>query len=290
MPDTEEQRKNQLRAAQQFQTLFRERLPVLQGYEDFANSQLDEMIGQLVPGARDLFRQSVNYFGQYEEQVAPAIGKFIQEAEGYDTPERRADERGRAMEDVRSASEASRQQAISRLESFGIDPSQTRGAALDANLRLATALGQVQAGKEAERSVEERGVQRRGQGIQLGKSLFGAGQATFQQGSRALGEGLDATQNVAVNFANILGTPQTLLTGKLGAINNSVDAKIAEEAAKAAKGAGGSAAAFAGIGQAAGTLGGAALGGYFGAGNPAAISAGAQAGGTAGGLPATFLQ
>lgn len=267
----------------QFRKLYNTRMPVLKDYEKFVQTQLDTLIGETVPAARDLFRQSIGFSEQYANEVAPAISKYMKDAEGYDTPERREVERGKAMTDVRVAGDASRNAALQRLESFGIDPSVTRGAALDAGLRLETALAQVKAGQDAENRVEETGNARRRDAIQVGSSLMDASQAGLRTGSAMLENNVAAGNSTANNFAGIFGTPGQNLTGRAGANQAMLDAKLAEEtadaAARASKGAG-----LAGIGQAVGTIGGTALGAYFG--GPAGAKLGAQIGGSVGGSAA----
>jgi hypothetical protein len=254
-----------------FKKLYDTRMPILANYEDFAKTQLDTLIGETVPMARESYRQAANYTAETSD--------FLKSAQEFDTPERRQEARGKAIADVTSASETARSNAIGQLESYGIDPSQTRSAAMDQSIRVQSALEAVRAAKTAEGDVEDKGRQYTAQALGL------KGQATSQQNSAGatsaniLNNNTSAANNFETTQANVMGTPQSLLTSRLGAIQDTASLKQAEQASKLASKQGESA-GWAGIGQFVGMAGGAALGAYAG---PAGALAGTQLGGQLGG-------
>lgn len=275
--DTQGYRDEYDRMIQSFDRLMAERKPVIDNYEHIANQQLDALIGETVPASQEAFRRSSKYFKQWETETAPMISQFGKDAAGYDTPQRRAQERAKAMADVQAGSQGARESALASLERYGIDPSQTRGAALDANLRLTTALSQVQAAQAAEQQVEETGVQRRAQAIQLGSQLHDAATSEAQTGMYLGSNTINLANQTAGNFANIYGSPIQYLQAKRGLITDKLNAKIAEQASKSPAGGQGAA-----IGSTLGSAAGTAIGYYYGSG-PVGGAIGGAIGGTAGG-------
>lgn len=270
--------------AKRFTNLFEKRRAAFQDYEKFANENVRSLVGEFSQVAADSFAQAKQLGDSYTENFLPASERYLKDAEAYDTPERRQQERGRAMTDVQVAGDAAREGAIQRLEAFGIDPSQTRGAALDANLRLNTALGQVAAGTEAERSVEERGRAYRSDAIDKGNQLL-AGQSALNNtaSNMRLGAGNLVNSTTATNVG-ALDTTANLLRSGTQNTQAAADLKVRNEeldlAAKGAEGGG----ALGALGSIAGTAAGAYLGSYLGpAGTAAGAQAGAQFGGQAGG-------
>jgi hypothetical protein len=218
----------------------------------------------------------------YENTSLPAYKKYISEAQTYDTPERRQQAAGKAMTDVQAAGQASRDQAMSQLESYGIDPSQTRGAALDQNLRLATTLAQAKAGRDAALQVEETGHDRQTDALSASAQMAGT---AMQQGQ--LGQAMGINNNTAVNntattYGNIFGTPASNLAAQGDITARKAALKQAEQASKAGGAGGGQGAA---IGSALGTAAGAVVGTYVlpGIGTMGGAAIGGALGGAAGG-------
>lgn len=139
---------------------------------------------------------------RYETQFQPLEDNLIKEFQNYDSPERKATERGRAMADVTQAFDAQRQNALQRLESYGVDPSQTRNAALDLGLRAQQAAAQATAATNASRNVENTGRALRAEAINIGKGMPSQVAASYgqsiQAGSSAVGNA-NATTGAGAN-------------------------------------------------------------------------------------------
>lgn len=145
---------------------------------------------------------------RYEDKFIPMEDAFIQEAAGYDTAERRGQAFATAASDVTQQFDAQRRNALQRLESYGVDPSQTRNAALDVGVRTAQAAATVQAGTNARNRVEDIGRAMRSDAINLGKGL--PTQAAAGYGA-AVGAG-----GAAVGGANqTTGTSSSAMTAAL---------------------------------------------------------------------------
>lgn len=265
--------------SKRFDNLFKQRRPILENYENFANQITGNLINTLTPNAMKAFEQAQQLGDAYTKDFLPASQRYLSDAEGYDTPERRTEERARAMSDVATASDAARKGALERLEAFGVDPSQTRGAALDANIRLQTALAQVAAGTEAERAVEERGINFRRDALGMGSELLAGQNALQQTGAGFLSESAQQANRTSANNQSLYRSGLDVLGMSGDALGRAAGLKVNEEELDAASDDGGG--GLAGFGALAGTAAGAFLGSY---GGPAGTAAGAQVGAQAGGL------
>lgn len=138
---------------------------------------LNQVLDIQLPAMREQFEQAQSDRERYETLFRPMEDRFVQEAQEYDTPERQAQARARAIADVSTQFDAQRRNALQRLEGYGVDPSQTRNAALDVGVRTAQAAAQAGAAQQAGQRVEDIGREMRAQAINLGRgALAGAGQ------------------------------------------------------------------------------------------------------------------
>lgn len=108
---------------------------------------------------------------RYENVYQPLEDNLVKEFQEYDSPERRQEERGRAMADVNTSFDAARRNALQRLEGYGVDPSQTRNAALDIGVRTQQAAAQAGAATAADRATEQTGRALRAEAINIGKGM-----------------------------------------------------------------------------------------------------------------------
>lgn len=144
---------------------------------------------------------------RYETIFQPLEEQLAKEAEDYSSPERMEHEAGKAEADVAQQFEQARSTAQQRLEAYGVDPSQTRSGALDAQSRLAEAAAQSSAGNQARERTEQTGRALRSEAINIGKGYPGqiAGQygTSQQSGNQAVNTGLATTASAA----STMGTP-----------------------------------------------------------------------------------
>lgn len=259
--------------------MMNERYNELQTLNEQNLKRTSQIIGMQIPELRKLYEFADSERARYQKDTIPMERKFMRDAAGYDTAARRDQASSAAMSDVAQGINAQRDNARMRLEGYGVDPSQTRYQGLDQQYGIGQALGQVQAGTQARNQVEQTGYALRGQAIQVGQqSNANAGNATNQAG--ALGSNVLQESNAAVGLnAQTLGTPIQYQAAQLQALSMAEQAKIQEYQmnAQRSQGQGGG---LAGIGQAAGMIGGGLLGIY---GGPAGVAAGATLGGALGG-------
>jgi hypothetical protein len=278
--DSQEYRDQYDKINKQYQKIYSERMPILKDYERNSQEQLHALISQTAPQAAGLFAQA--------NKLTAASNKNLADAQGYDTKERRTQERGRAMTDIGVAADAARTNALDRLESYGIDPSQTRSTSLDAGLQLEKALQQTKAATDAETGVEERGRKYVNDALGVSQGALGAASNASAVGTNMMSNNVGATNDTTALYANIFGTPMQNLGAQTNINSLKLQAKQAEQASKAAAGGG---SALGSLGSLAGMAGGGYLGFMSGGGMGALKGAsmggalGGQAGGALGQVP-----
>lgn len=161
---------------------------------------------------------------RYEERFLPMQDRFIDEANAYDTPERREQEAARAMADVQGMAEQQRAAAEQRLSGMGIDPSQFRSGTVSAMIGANTAAAGALQANNARTMVEDKGRALRADALNLGMGLpaqasqgmgmsAGAGGAAVGAAQAGQGATLGALQ------AGV-GMGQSALNMRSGALNN----------------------------------------------------------------------
>lgn len=159
---------------------------LIQEYEQFMQNMQSYTTGlleQVVGGQMDAFADQLamsktmfNYAQQdreyYNQVYRPLREQFAKKAAGYDTVDRRQAASGRAQANVAQAFAAAKRNEQARLEGFGIDPSESRGMALDKNIAIERAKAQAQAGTQAANRVEDVGLQLQDQAIRQGDPLL----------------------------------------------------------------------------------------------------------------------
>ncbi len=143
---------------------------------------------------------------RYEEIFQPLEGDLAEEARSYSSPERRDLEVGRAQSNVAQQFSQARESAKTELESYGINPSATRYAALDMGMRANEAAAKAAAGNQASQMVDATGRALRSEAINVGRGYPGQIAGTYNTalaaGSGAGGMTLNQTQS----GANTMGT------------------------------------------------------------------------------------
>lgn len=122
---------------------------------------------------------------RYEQVYQPLENNLVNEFNSYDSPERRGQERGRAITDVNTQFDAARRNALQRLESYGVDPSQTRNAALDLGTRVQQAAAAAGAANASDRATEQTGRALRAEAINIGRGLPSNVAASYSQSLQA---------------------------------------------------------------------------------------------------------
>lgn len=180
---------------------------------DWAKEQYgqDKVIaGQVIDAA--LARQTANDTAaakdrqRYEQVYQPLEDQLVSDANSYNSEGRRELEAGKAQAAVAENFEASRRAATQNLESFGIDPSSTRYAALDAGSRIAQAAAASAAGNEARDTVEEKGRSLRSEALQIGQAYPGNIATTNSTSLQSGNQGVNSALATTGSGASTMGT------------------------------------------------------------------------------------
>lgn len=173
---------------------------------------LNRVLDIQLPAMEAASQAAIKDRARYEELFQPLEENLIQEFQTYDTPARRDYEQGKAIADVTASFDAQRRNALSRLEGYGVDPSQTRNAALDVSVRTQQAAAQAAAATAAGQRVEDVGRSLRAEAINIGRGMpsqvaqsYGtalqAGQGAVGGAASTTAAGVQAQQPAMQSFA-----------------------------------------------------------------------------------------
>lgn len=182
--------------------------------QDSANrATLERVLGVQLPIMEEQFANAQEDRKRYEQTYLPIEQDLIQEFQTYDSPERLATERGRAISDVNTQFDAQRKGALARLESYGIDPSTTRNQALDLNMRIAQAATSAGVADAATQRVENTGRALRAEAINIGRGLPSQVAGSYGQSIAAGQAGIGGANQTTGTSAGAL-TSGTAFTGQ----------------------------------------------------------------------------
>lgn len=164
---------------------------------------------------------------RYTSVYEPMQDKFAAEAGSYNSPNRANQAAGAAQADVASQFNQARASALSSLESYGIDPSQTRYGALDLGTRVSQAAATAAAGTQSRLQTEATGLDLQQKAIAMGSALPGQAQAAYSGAAGSGASGVNAGLNTASTYGNLMGTAtqwagaqNSALSGQTSALNS----------------------------------------------------------------------
>lgn len=186
----------------------------------------DRIINDAIARQDKLDASAAEDRARYTSVFQPLEDSLAKEAQDYSTPARREMRAGAAMSDVSQQFKVARAAAQDRLESFGIDPSQTRAAALDVNSRIAEAAARAGAGNQAREQTDAVGRALRSEAINVGRGYPGQ---VAQSYGLAMQGGQGAANTAFGNVqsgASTMGTPMQwgqMGTSALGTWGNTLN-------------------------------------------------------------------
>ena len=145
-----------------------------------------------MPAAEENFAWARDMRRNYEEKVMPQIDSLFADADKYASKEEEMRQRGAAIQDVKSATEAQRAAQLRKLEGYGVDPTDTRYAALDKQAGIAEAAASALAANQAGERTKEIGRQLRREAIDVGTGFLNEANAGYQQGANIGLSGINA--------------------------------------------------------------------------------------------------
>ena len=143
---------------------------------------------------------------RYERIYQPLEEDLVKDAESYASEEKQRYNMGRAISQVGQQFDASRNAAIQNLESFGVDPSSTRFAALDAGSRIAEAASKAAAGNNAQQQTEAMSRAMRSEAINVGRGYPGQIATTYGTALQSGQQGVNSQLAGTASGANTMGT------------------------------------------------------------------------------------
>lgn len=143
---------------------------------------------------------------RYQSVFQPIEDELVREARDFASPERMELEAGKAQADVAQAFDAQRRGALAALESYGVDPSQTRSGALDRSARISQAAASAGAANAARTQTENIGRAMRGEAINIGRGYPGSIAQAYNTAQAAGGGAVNANLQTTASGANTMGT------------------------------------------------------------------------------------
>jgi hypothetical protein len=143
---------------------------------------------------------------RYERLYQPLEDQAIADAESYASPERQEQEAGRASAAVAENFDMARENASRNLESFGVDPSSTRFAALDLGTRVQQAAAQAGAGNQARAQTEAMGRAMRSEAINVGRGYPGQIAGTYATALQSGNSGVNSQLAGTASGGATMGT------------------------------------------------------------------------------------
>ena len=166
--------------------------------QQFLDVMLPSMRAEAEAGERERDR--------YQNVFQPIEDELVREARDFGSPERMELEAGKAQADVAQAFDAQRKGALAALESYGVDPSQTRSGALDRSARISQAAASAGASNAARTQVENIGRAMRGEAINIGRGYPGSIAQAYNTAQAAGGGAVQANLQTTASGANTMGT------------------------------------------------------------------------------------
>jgi hypothetical protein len=142
----------------------------------------------------------------YKQYYQPLEAQFATTAAGYNAPARAEQQSAAAQADVANQYAAQRQSSLQSLESYGIDPSQTRYGALDLGTRISQAAAQSAAGTQSRLNTEATGLALQGEAINVGRGYSSAIAQSYATAQGTGASGINAANSTYGTGANAMGT------------------------------------------------------------------------------------
>ena len=144
---------------------------------------------------------------RYEGIYQPLEDQLAKEAEDYSNPERMEQNVAKAQADVAQQFDASRNRALQNLQSFGVDPSSLRSAALDRGANVQQAAAEAAAGNQSRQQDEAIGRALRSEAINVGRGYPGQIAGTYATALQSGNQGINSALATTASGVNSMGNP-----------------------------------------------------------------------------------
>ena len=192
-----------------------------QFYENKATT--DKIVNMSLDNAATQQQEAKTAYDRYQQKYQPVEDKLLGQVNDWASPTRIAAQEGAAEATAQQQGAQARTASQQQLESFGINPSSTRYAAMDVGNRTATGASAAAAGTNAANLAQQQQLGLESQAINIGRGYPGQTSAefggstsagasannamntTFQQGSSAMNTGFGTGMNVSNNALSTWG-------------------------------------------------------------------------------------
>ena len=147
---------------------------------------------------------SQNQANLYENTYQPLQQQYVQQVQNWDTPQQELQNACAAQETVADQFTQARNAAATQLESFGVDPTSTRYAALDIGTRTQQAAAEAGAGTQAIQNTKLQGLGLKSGAINQGLGLPGQSATLSNAGTSAGGASSSGLTNAYQTGANAM--------------------------------------------------------------------------------------
>ena len=224
------------------------------------NEYAQGFMGMTLPAAAEMFSWAATQRDRFNEYVMPQMESLFSEAELYASKGEEDRQRGAAIQDVKSATEAQRAAQLRKLEGYGVDPSDTRYAAMDKQGGIAEAALSALAANQAGERTKQVGRDLRSEAINVGTGFLtdanasavnaaNIGMTGANVGAQAANTGIALQQGALPYMAGAGGANQTAAGIVDTSYGRDLDSAIDRRAAESADASG-----LAGLGKFAGTV------------------------------------
>lgn len=155
------------------------------------------VMGATLPAMEESFAWAREQRDRFDEYVMPQMQSLFSDAETYASKGEEQRQRGQAIQDVKSATEAQRASQLRKLESYGVDPSDLRYNSLDKQAGVAEAAMSALAANQAGEGTKAIGRQLRADAINVGTGFLTDANAANQFGAGAGATALNAAGGAA---------------------------------------------------------------------------------------------
>lgn len=166
------------------------------GVANERQDKLDALTSQVTNEQLTSMKQANEWASQDRERYIgtfrPMEDEFIETANNWDSPERRAQVASEAKADVQNAATTARQSRERQMTGMGVNPASGRFAGIEASADTATALASAGAQNAARKQVEAQGIALKSDAINMGRGLP-------SQATQALGLGTQTGNSIVGN-------------------------------------------------------------------------------------------
>lgn len=165
-----------------------------------------QYMGTMILNQNEQTRNAINDRTRYEQTFQPAEDQIVNAAKTWNSADRSDQQAGAAMADVAKQFDQQRKQATAQLESFGVDPSQTRYGALDLGTRISQAATQAAAGTNSRLDTEKAALALAGEAANIGRGYTGQIAQGFAGATSSGGAAVNTGLQTSSTFGNLKGT------------------------------------------------------------------------------------